>query len=292
MTTTANNTRRSFRGGLPAGGAGRGRRGFTLIELLATIAIIVILLAMAVPLFRVMSGSGSVEGAQNMASAMLQRARSRAIGMQAPRGVFFFEDQATRRTAMALVKIDDANLQPNTTARVLELDESADELQLLPTGVGVAFMLGQVPQGGTAGGPTTTVYQPYGLVAFDGVGRVMPVPGYMLRPRPTDALTKKRYPPKGGSGDGYTELVERFQKNIGDDVLQRLGTSTLAADQVFSHAALIMFDDAAFAERLASTDPTKFSTATDGANSQSEWLDQNGVAVAVNRYTGTILKGE
>src|SRR4051794_38989018 len=73
------------------------RRGFTLTELLVVIGVIVLMLAMAVPLFNVFSGSRSVEGGQNMVSAMLQRARARALAMQERRGIFFFEDQATRK---------------------------------------------------------------------------------------------------------------------------------------------------------------------------------------------------
>lgn len=271
--------------------AGR-RRGFTLIELLITIGIIILILAMAVPVFRVMSGSGSIEGSQNMISAMLQRARSRAIGMQAPRGVFFYEDQASKRTAMLLVRIDEAGLNQNQTARVLELDDAAEEMQLLPANVGVAFLLGQKP--GSSPTPTAqleTTYRPFGLIAFDGQGRVMLIPSYTLAPKP-DVGTQKRYPP-----GGITQLVDRFKDNIGSaatDPFTGLGTTppasaTDTSKQEFSHTALMLFDKVPFAEKTPSTDPLVFTT---GSGSQSEWLDANGVALAVNRYTGTILRGE
>jgi prepilin-type N-terminal cleavage/methylation domain-containing protein len=271
---------------------GDGRRsGFTLIELLATIAVIIIILAMAVPVFRVMSGSGSIEGAQNMVSAMLQRARSRAIGMQAPRGVFFFEDQATKRVAMVLVRIDDTAAAPNAAARVIELDDAADELQLLPQNVGAAFMLGQVP--GAAVGSSAqsiTTYKQFGLIAFDGVGRIMLVPSYTLYANP-DAALKTRYPP-----DGITQLVDRFKTNIGGDpnvatnpiigTTFGIGRSAAAAKQEFSHTALMLYDQVVYSQQAVSGIPGQLSVA------QTLWLDNNGVALAVNRYTGTILKGE
>src|SRR3954464_5655411 len=87
-------------------------RAFTLTELLVVIGIIVLMLALAVPLFNVFSGSRSVEGGQNMVSAMLQRARARALAMQERRGIFFFEDQATRKTGMLLVKVDEPITEP------------------------------------------------------------------------------------------------------------------------------------------------------------------------------------
>src|SRR5882724_9265383 len=91
----------------------RGRRshrgGFTLIELLVVISIIVLLLALAVPLIGSLRGGRSVDAGQNIVSAMLQRARARAIWLQERRAVFFFDDQVTGKTAMLMVKLLDTN---------------------------------------------------------------------------------------------------------------------------------------------------------------------------------------
>jgi prepilin-type N-terminal cleavage/methylation domain-containing protein len=79
-------------------------RGFTLAELLIVIALIVLLVAMAVPAFNFITGSRSVDGAQNQIAAFLGRARSEAIGLQEVRGVFFFLDTRTDRVNMTLVR--------------------------------------------------------------------------------------------------------------------------------------------------------------------------------------------
>src|SRR5438128_8233919 len=101
------------------------RRGFTLTELLVVISIIILVLALAVPIFSVLRGGRSVDAGQNVMSATLQRARSRAIGMQSRRGIFFFDDQVSGRTGMLLVKLDDPVIgaaAPDTAPYVLELD--------------------------------------------------------------------------------------------------------------------------------------------------------------------------
>ena len=128
------------------------RRGFTLTELLVVIGAIVLMIALAVPLFNVMSGSGSIEGGQNMASAMLQRARARAIAMQERRGVLFFEDQVTRKTGMLLVKIDEPNY--------LILDPWGVPLLYIPPAGAANMQEGGVTRTATGTGPTAPKQAP------------------------------------------------------------------------------------------------------------------------------------
>jgi prepilin-type N-terminal cleavage/methylation domain-containing protein len=79
-------------------------RGFTMTEMLVVIALIVLMIAMAVPTFNFITGNRSVNGAQNQISAYLARARTEAIGLQEVRGVFFYKDLRTDRTALAMVR--------------------------------------------------------------------------------------------------------------------------------------------------------------------------------------------
>jgi prepilin-type N-terminal cleavage/methylation domain-containing protein len=78
-------------------------RAFTLTELLIVIALIVLLLAMAVPAFNFISGGRSIDGAQNVVSAMLGRARARAIETERYAGVAFYLDPATGRSTMTMI---------------------------------------------------------------------------------------------------------------------------------------------------------------------------------------------
>jgi prepilin-type N-terminal cleavage/methylation domain-containing protein len=79
------------------------RKGFTLIEVLVVLTIILIIAIAALPAIRFITGSRSIESAQNIAAAMIGRARSQALIDNSHRGVFFFVDPVTDRTNMAIV---------------------------------------------------------------------------------------------------------------------------------------------------------------------------------------------
>ncbi|HEV7301518.1 MAG TPA: prepilin-type N-terminal cleavage/methylation domain-containing protein [Tepidisphaeraceae bacterium] len=84
------------------------RAGFTLTELLVVITLIVLLIVLALPAFNFITGSRSVDAAQNVVGAMLGRARSEAINQQRSMGVAFWFDRTNERTAMAIVMGGDA----------------------------------------------------------------------------------------------------------------------------------------------------------------------------------------
>jgi prepilin-type N-terminal cleavage/methylation domain-containing protein len=255
-------------------------RGFTLVEMLIVISVIVVIIAMTVPIFKAMSGDRSVDSAQNMVSAMLQRARARAIGLQSPRAVFFYEDQATKKTAMVLVRINDPSGTVNP-ANVIELDEEADEYQMLPTGVGAAFALGNTLTGVAS---ATSTYEPYGLIVFDESGRIMTVPSYT-----TFATGDNSYapPPPPQTGPPDTRLRFRYAPYIGPTIMDTLGTPP--NPQQSSSAVVMLYDKVPFAaaDPAATPGPSTAFTAV-----QSQWLDANALALAVNRYNGTILKSQ
>jgi prepilin-type N-terminal cleavage/methylation domain-containing protein len=83
--------------------------GFTLIEILVVIVVILLMIGMAMPVFRIINGSRSEQGAANNVSAMLARARADAIGLQKPVGVAFVYNPLTQLTSMAEV-----NFPPTT----------------------------------------------------------------------------------------------------------------------------------------------------------------------------------
>ena len=82
------------------------RSGFTLIEVLVVVTIITLIAAASMPAYRFIMGSRSLEGTQNITGAMLSRARTASVVDRQVRGVFFFYDVASDRTAMALVQQD------------------------------------------------------------------------------------------------------------------------------------------------------------------------------------------
>src|SRR5438270_13614405 len=87
---------------------------FSLTEVLIVIALIVLILALAMPAFNFISGGRSIDSAMNQVSAFLSRARTEAIGLQEIRGVMFYIDPATQREMMVLVK----EVSPPTVAGV------------------------------------------------------------------------------------------------------------------------------------------------------------------------------
>src|SRR5687768_17267841 len=78
--------------------------GFTLTELLVVISLIVIILALAVPAFNLISGSGSIDQAQNQISAMFAQAQATAVDRENYVGVLFYKDVPADRYTLVLVE--------------------------------------------------------------------------------------------------------------------------------------------------------------------------------------------
>lgn len=81
----------------------RMRRAFTLTEILVVIGIIVLMAALAVPAFNVMSGSKSIQGATNIVATMVSRARAEAMARGEVVGLAVYFDATQQKTALALV---------------------------------------------------------------------------------------------------------------------------------------------------------------------------------------------
>lgn len=248
----------------------RRRRGFTLIEMLVVISIIVLSLALAIPLFSVMSGDRSVDGAENIVSAMLQRARARAIGLQDRRGVFFFEDPKTRNVMMVVVKIYDSPPTMTTPGLYIDVDPQLPEAQSLPVGVGAAFIVGKTSAS------ANTSYAKLGLVSFDALGRFEP-------------LAYNFEPTKNMAGGASVWQTQYFFDNT-----YRIATSMSPAELSRSHVGLMLYDKKSFKDvDTSNTSPTLFSA------TESQWLDgasgmgkSGGLPLMINRYNGTLIRGE
>ena len=317
------------------------RRGFTLTEILIVIGLIVLMIALAVPTLSFLTGSRSVEGAQNNVSAMLGRARAEAIGLQEVRGVFFFLEKSTGRVAMALVR----EVQPPTTTFTphsliaspppevwLDLVPES-EFVTLPSGVGLQVIdecivnaadpTQRLEDGyigfnvrnagnGTQDVPTHTAYG--GVILFDGSGQ----------------LVSRRHAFKTfiqtTSGREATRMGDLLYRPTGDPA--PLANHATSVDDVVvmawnatgsgrpgnfypkSHIGIVLFEagpartnfpppsngDPIYTgefERDPRFEPGGPSTfANSGEKPQEEWLDNNGLALLVNRYNGTLVRAQ
>ncbi len=177
------------------------RPAFSLTEVLIVIALIVLILAMALPAFNFITGGRSVDAATNQISAFLSRARTEALGLQEYRGVLFYIDPATNQEMMTLVKESPAKTSPFIASPSKTVDQvsnpfvevwltlNSDEDHIpLPKGIGI-----QVVSDGTAGSsgiagnydryvgfnkiPLPVTASPAdpkngGVILFDGYGRL------------------------------------------------------------------------------------------------------------------------
>src|SRR4051812_11134432 len=109
------------------------RAAFTLTEILIVIGIIVLLIALAVPAFSLITGGKSIEGATNQLSAALGRARAQAIGLQKPTGVLFFVEPRSQRVTMGIVTQSDAV----NSGELIWLDLADSDFMPLPAGITV-----------------------------------------------------------------------------------------------------------------------------------------------------------
>lgn len=264
--------------------------GFSLTEMLIVIAVIVLIATIAVPVFNAMTGSRSVEGAENNASAFLARARTEALGLQEYRGVLFFRDPQSQRVGMAMVF-------PRNGAPTWELDLVPErETVLLPKGVGVQLFdnapldryLGFNPVPAGPAGPSPIQYG--GVVLFDRQGRVASDPYVFLIERDPDG--------PGPLTDTAT-LMGQFLFDRPD--LAGAGPTYLPATGFYSSSlGFVMFDGDTLREQFGDGRNVDFDTqiASEAVNPfagempEETWLDENSIPVLVNRYNGTLIRSE
>ncbi len=81
------------------------KRGFTLIEMITVLTIIIIVLAIAIPIWDALMNGTNLSAAQNQISAFISNARADAIYNRQTIGVSFYIDSKTLQTAMAEVQV-------------------------------------------------------------------------------------------------------------------------------------------------------------------------------------------
>jgi prepilin-type N-terminal cleavage/methylation domain-containing protein len=284
------------------------RRGFTLTEMLVVIGIIILVTLLAVPAFKAMTGSKSTEAAQNIISSVLARARTEALGLQEPRGILFYRDLDSLKIGMVMVK-------PTNTTAPWELDLVADrDPVLLPNAVGMQFIDDDTPAANdedryigfntainrlTPTDALATKVSYGGVILFDGQGQVTS-DTYSFRVR------KIVNPVTGAIGP--TELG-RFLYN--DPALPGTTPQVLTPNPFapVSKLGFVLFDEETFVNQFGqgrTNDAAAYSdTQVDnrvvfgGPNdsppeeaAEEKWLNENSTPILVNRYNGTLLRGE
>ena len=280
-----------FRGAAPRG-VGGGRRAFTLIELMIVIAIAVLLMALAVPVFRTLTGTRSVEAGTNVLSATLNRVRMEAIGFQQYRGVMFYLDQNTGRVGMITVA------ETATPTGAVNLGATADvwfdvvgdaEGVLLPNGVGVEGHLSIASSPGNAYiGFNPSYNLATGLPILPTVNRY----GYILAFTPDGRLFLGTPGTVWWTGTAPTN-TSNFLFGPGQTLAGLQGL--FGSSQFFPLMAVSLFDTDEFLSQFpfGGSDAWRDDLMM-GANEQNKeiWLNNNSTPFLLNRYNGTLIKGE
>ncbi|MEO6435346.1 MAG: prepilin-type N-terminal cleavage/methylation domain-containing protein [Tepidisphaeraceae bacterium] len=332
----------------------RSFRGFTLTEILFVIALIVLIIALAVPAFRAITGSRSVDAGENLVSAMLGRARGEAMLNNRVAGVAFFRDENTDRTAMALVvqasqrgsltpepaglehykgwkeKEEDgiaatqytegdvvialvdmpapdapkkgtklfvciqahsstnATKPPNPTywgsLNDAELDTlSGYEYQLLPPGVGAQTINDPDPANS---GTLRDRYLRSGLILFDGSGALMHRK-YLIR-----------YPLPADTDATHLFRLMGFDNRTLAPGLNNTSVGLLPPFPIYSQIGVVLYDQEIWKNQGGTEDDPLNDNVGYTANpaynemTEEQWLDSNTLNLMINRYNGTLIRGE
>ena len=296
-------------------------KAFTLAELLVVMGIIVLFITLAIPAIRGMTGSSSTSVARNELAALVTRAREEAVGVQSVRGVLFFIDPASDRVVGVICQA--ASLQdPNLTAyNIILLDAvpSRDTLQL-PTGVRLQTVYNNTSTTATPTtmdrylgfNPVNTSVKIGGCILFDGNGKLISRP-YGFQMAQLNGATAS-LSALGGmlfgtsttlaslTGDIVNATASSYSYVPGYTTAPSGATPALSISQL----GMVLFDYDAFQSlgfkdidavpnnQPYGTGPMTVGTITQTQSEQAEetWLDTNSAPVMVNRFNGTLIRGE
>jgi Tfp pilus assembly protein FimT len=239
----------------------------------------VLFIVLAVPAISAITGTRSVAAAENNLSALLARAREEAVGVQEIRGVMFYIDPATDGVVGIIVRADSQNANG---VWLLDAVPGRDSLAL-PRGIRLQTMydgrrngnnehyLGYNPLTGTATDPAyPSAVKDGGVILFDQHGRLVVVPyGFLF----------------AKSGFPQSALAEIFH------LASPTANSFVLNPAPFSQMGAVLFDKKIFVDKGFVDDDAYLGGTGDEAGKE-QWLDANGTAVLVNRYTGTLIRGE
>lgn len=243
--------------------------GFTLIELLMVIAVIIILVSVSMPLLSKLAQSNKRSQAVNLATAYISNARALAIQQRRPAACVFYEQTAARanpanpnQTAVILA-ITDPGTSPSSNGNLVFIPLPQRQPDYMPYGIRVAA-ISDAQSGGNfifRFNETTTLGSKTRAIVFDGNGNLLLRNGLAI------------VAPSGSAGSA-TMLVGDWNFISGV-----AGPASGAA----STPGILIYDYREFIEAKQNVAP-----ATD--LTRRDWILANSDVVAVNAYTGNILR--
>lgn len=286
------------------------RRAFSLAELLIVISIIVLLLAIATPNLKSLTGSGQVAVGVNALSAAVSSARSFTGNTPVFAGGTY-DGVAVLVTPQGELRIIE-NVDPTTisgfnVARHPYKDVVGRPYGYLPRGVGA---VGIIRGGGAIGSGTVKLLSPPFCLRFDRNGEMVvrntgSTMSSELRAVYYDANGDNAYQVSSSrtstiSGnpyyaDAYEPTSPMFVKSNFDSTNQKYRAGDF--DNIETVAGVILYNIETFRQVFASistgsplaAENNSTTSNTFAANSQGDWLINNGTTIYFNRYTGAVI---
>jgi type II secretory pathway pseudopilin PulG len=320
--------------------------------MLIVIGIMVLLISIAIPTFKTLTGGRSLEAAANNVNAILGRARAEAIGQQRVCGVLFVKDPSTERVNCVVVQdagpaaIPTNNYTPTPNAAFLDLTNPPASL-LLPVGVGLQ-LLDDENRNQTTGAAINDRYIGFngvhcrlansqafneplniyteangshtdsglqahivGAILFDSQGRLV-ARTYRLKLHTGTAMTALNRLLRDDTDyvDSRTGANVLVEGRPGRGVLDTATGQFTVASECRSSVGLALFDYQTFKESpiipgqntrrvYTDEDPQYGGDATNSnisynvdEQTEENWLDLNALGFYVNRYNGSLVRGE
>jgi type II secretory pathway pseudopilin PulG len=254
--------------------------------MLVVIGIIILFVTLAIPAISAITGTRSIGAAENQISAVLARAREEAIGIQDYRGVFFYLDPREDRVVAALVRPADVQAPGSN---IILLDTVADrDYLMLPQGIRLQTLYDDQNERYLGFNPTPASTENVkfgGVILFDGQGRlVSKLYGFQFQaPDPTNT-----------TGPLIPSGMSALLKVTGTNFVPSNGSNNAIRSQM----GLVLFDAAAFkSQNFAEGDAGLGLDTTAASNTPNEaaketWLDTNSTPILINRFNGTLIRGE
>jgi hypothetical protein len=276
--------------------------------MLVVIGIIILIVAMAIPAIRSLTGTRSIDAGYNTLNALVTRAREEAVGLQTVHGVLFYLDTRSDLVEAAIVQETPPPVTlPGSNVPVYYLDVVPNHDYLpLPRGIGVQTInncsyTGTAPNvvrstdGYLGLNPTSTFNFTStenvlfgGVILFDGNGRLI-----------SKSYGFKLFDNTSGYATGMAQLLALGTQGTAMSPANTDLVPLYNGGNLSSQFGLVLFDREAFKAQGFTDGDTgmdpNVASYTGGSPSElteETWLDSNSTPILINRYNGTLIRAE